>query len=101
MIEKIGSIINTEYRLNDMDPDDIVNDPEQAAIWAEKLKGLQNAMGVSPEGNAPSEQQGGMVGSEGASAGVNQGDSSNVGGGTLGVGSAPSPGTPGFTGGAS
>ncbi len=96
---KLHNLAKEVALLNDMDPDDIVNNPEEAAIWAERLKGLQNAMGVNEEGNAPSEQQGGVVGSEGASAGANPGDPSNVGGGTLGVGATQAPGTPGFTGG--
>jgi hypothetical protein len=96
---KLHNLAREVTLLNDMDPEDMVNNPEEAAIYAEILKGLMNAMGTSEGSPTASEPQGGMVSSEGAPPGANAGDGSNVGGGTLGVGGTQTPGTEGFTGG--
>jgi hypothetical protein len=65
----------------DLDPDKVTNNMAEAAIQAEIMKGMQQQQ-------AP----------EGAPAGANPMDTSGAGGGTVGVGQAPTPQEQGFSG---
>jgi len=83
----------------DIDPDSLVNDMNEAAIYAEMLKGLQNAQqGTGPEGSPSGQQPTGMGGAGGVPQGPPPTDSSGVGDGTIGTGVAPAAGEDGFTG---
>lgn len=83
----------------DIDPDSLVNNMDEAAIYAEMLKGLQNAQqGLGPAGGSAGEQPAGMGGAGEVSSGSPATDSSGVGDGTIGVGTAPTAGESGFTG---
>ena len=83
----------------DIDPDSLVNNMDEAALYAEMLKGLQNAQqGTGPAGGPTGEQPAGMGGDGEVPSGPPASDSSGVGNGTVGVGTAPAAGESGFTG---
>lgn len=62
----------------DLDPEEVVNDPSMAAIYAQIIGA---AGGMGQQGSPPGQM-----------------DTSGVGGGNIGQGQAPQPGEPGFTG---
>ena len=83
----------------DIDPDSLVNDMSEAAIYAEMLKGLQNAQqGTGPAGGTTGQQPDPLGGAGGVPQGPPPTDDSGVGDGTIGVGTAPTAGESGFTG---
>jgi len=83
----------------DIDPDSLVNDLNDAKIYAKLLQGLQNAQQqTSPNGQPPSQQPTGMAGNEGVPQQPSPIDSSGVGDSTIGTGNVPSAGEAGFTG---
>ena len=83
----------------DIDPDSLVNDMSEAAIYAEMLKGLQNAQqGTGPAGGSTGQQPDPLGGVGGVPQGPPPTDNSGVGDGTVGVGTAPTAGESGFTG---
>ncbi len=83
----------------DIDPDSLVNDLNDAQIYAKLLQGLQNAQQqTSPDGQPTSQQQSGMAGSGGVPQQPEELDRSGVGNGTIGTGDVPSAGEAGFTG---
>lgn len=71
----------------DLDPDKVANSMQEAALQAEVLKKFQ-------EQNPPQQQQP----SPEAPAGAQAADTQGSGGGTIGTGTAPPPGSPGFSG---
>jgi len=97
---KIPNLMRELAIAQDIDPDSLVNDVNEAQIFAEMLKGLaQNAQqGTGPEGQQPSNQQGSMGQSGDVPAGANPNDASGVGGGQIGTGSVPLAGEDNFTG---
>ena len=84
----------------DLDPDDFLNDPQQAALYAELLQKVQNGnqagQGSLSEMSAPAGASGG-AGAQGPSGGTNPADPTGSGGGTIGTGVAPGPGENGFS----
>ena len=84
----------------DIEPESMVNNMDDAAIFAEILKGMQaqNEQGTSPQAANPGQQPPGPGGAGGVPPGANPEDSSGRGGGTIGVGSVPGAGEAGFTG---
>lgn len=80
---KLDYIIREIAKSLDLDPDKVTNSMGAAAIQAEILKGFQ-AEAQPIQGEVP--------------AGVQAGDNSGSGGGTMGVGNAPAPGEQGFSG---
>ena len=78
---KMDYIIREIAKSLDLDPDKVTNNMAEAAIQAEIMKGMQQQQ-------AP----------EGAPAGANPMDTSGAGGGTVGVGQAPTPQEQGFSG---
>ena len=83
----------------DIDPDSLVNDTNEAQIYAQMLQGMMANAQQAPSAEAgPAGQQQGM----GPAGGVPQGppgtDDSGRGDGTIGVGTPPSAGEAGFTG---
>ena len=78
---KMDYIIREIAKAMDLDPDKVANDMRQAAIQAEQMKAFQQQQ---PQGQPP--------------AGVDPMDTSGAGGGTIGVGQAPTPDEQGFTG---
>jgi len=96
---KIPNLIRELAISQDIDPDALVNDINDAAIFAEVLKGLMpNEQGtgetVAPAGQQPAS----MGGTPELPAGTGPNDETAVGGGGIGIGSAPTPGQAGFTG---
>jgi hypothetical protein len=99
---KIPNLIRELAISQDIDPDELVNDVNEAAIFADVLRGLNEQQqpaenGIPQAGGAP-QQPGGMGGVGGVPVGANPADVSGVGGGNIGVGSAPLAGEAGFTG---
>jgi len=84
----------------DIDPDSLVNDTNEAQLYAQMLQGMMaNAQQrASEEAGAAGQQPGGMEGSGGVSPRPEGTDLSGSGNGTIGVGTAPTAGESGFTG---
>ena len=95
---KLPTLIKELAIAQDMDPDELVNDMNEAQVFAEMLKGLNNGQTTGEAAPAPSEQQGPMGGTGGVPAGADPTNPSGVGDGTIGTGNAPTPGEGNFTG---
>jgi hypothetical protein len=97
---KIPNLVRELAISQDIDPDQLVNDMNEAQIYAEMLKGLQaNAQqGTGSEGGPAGQPPAGMGGVDGVSAGPPPVDASGVGDGTIGTGDVPVAGEDGFTG---
>tara|TARA_Y100000593_G_scaffold46238_1_gene87866 strand:- start:5545 stop:7674 length:2130 start_codon:yes stop_codon:yes gene_type:complete len=97
---KIPNLMRELAIAQDIDPDSLVNDVSEAQIFAEILKGLQNAQQqeASSQTQSSNEQREGMGKPARPPAGANPDDPSGVGGGTIGTGSVPTAGETGFTG---
>ena len=102
---KIPNLLKELAISQDIDPDSLVNDVNEAQIYAEILKGLQDAQQPEgpegpPQGPSPAAGAGqdGMGGVGGVPQGPPQTDLNGTGGGTIGVGGEPAAGESGFTG---
>jgi hypothetical protein len=102
---KIPNLLKELAISQDIDPDSLVNDINEAQIYAEILKGLQNAQQPEgpeglPQGPSPSTGAGqtGMGGVGGVPSQPPQTDLNGTGGGTIGVGGVPVAGESEFTG---
>ena len=96
---KLPNLVRELAIAQDIDPDELVNDVNEAQLYAEILRGLQNAQqGPSPEGGNPSQQPTGMGGADGVPSGPPPVDASGVGNGNIGTGNVPVAGEDGFTG---
>jgi hypothetical protein len=96
---KIPNLMKELAISQDIDPDSLVNDQNEAQIYAQMLQGMmQNAQQAASSEAGPSGQQQGMAPAGGVSGGVEGTDGSGSGNGTIGVGTAPSAGEAGFTG---
>ena len=83
----------------DIDPDSLVNDANEAQVYAQMLQGMmQNAQQAAGPEASPSPLQQGMAPNGGVPNGPPGVDDSGRGNGTIGVGTAPSAGEAGFTG---
>ena len=94
---KIPNLIRELAISQDIDPDALVNDMSEAAIFAEILRGLnERATGevAPPAGQQPT----GMGGTGGVPQGTGGAPQATAGGGGIGVGNAPTAGEAGFTG---
>ena len=95
---KIPNLMKELAISQDIDPDQLVNDPNEAAIFADILRGLmdatQNGTGPSPNSQQPEN----MGADTDVPVGANPMDPSGVGGGIIGTGTAPVAGESGFTG---
>ena len=94
---KIPNLIKELAISQDIDPDQLVNDPQEAAIFADILRGLNERV-TSQEAPAPGQQSSNMGTPEGVPSGPPPVDQSGVGGGTIGIGNAPVAGESNFTG---
>ena len=90
---KWHSIIREIAKSMDIDPDQLVNDPEKAAIFA-KMIGEMNA---NQQAEGDNQQQGGMGATGGVPAGAAISDTQGSGGGNIGIGTPQTPGEGGFT----
>jgi len=100
---KIPNLIRELAISQDIDPNDLVNDVNEAAIFADVLRGLNEQQQPTDQGGVPptgavNGAGGGMEGAGGVPTGANPQDESGIGGGNIGVGSAPLAGEAGFTG---
>ena len=102
---KIPNLLKELAISQDIDPDSLVNDVNEAQIYAEILKGLQDAQQPEgpeglPQGPSPSAgaRQTGMGGAGGVPPQPSQTDLNGTGGGTIGVGGVPAAGESEFTG---
>ena len=77
----------------DIDPDQLINDPEKAAIYAH-IMGMANG---NQQNTGNSGQQSPMANMGGAPAGASPTDPTGAGGGNIGTGNAPMPGEAGFS----
>ena len=94
---KISKLVSELAYSLDLDPDEILNDPEEAAMMAQII-GMQNAgQNVSEETQSPGQPSpmGGVQGVPQEPAGL---DSQGTGGGTIGTGNVPTPGEDEFAG---
>ena len=94
---KIPNLIRELAISQDIDPDALVNDINDAAIFAEVLRGL-NERTTGEAAPAAGQQPAGMGGAGGIPQGVGGAPQDTAGGGGIGVGNAPSAGEAGFTG---
>ena len=95
---KISKLISELAYSLDLDPDEILNDQEEAAISAQII-GLQNAgQNIGEEAQAAGQQSAPMGGAEGAPAGPEGQGVTGTGGGNIGTGNVPQPGEGEFAG---
>jgi hypothetical protein len=96
---KMSKLISELAYSLDLDPDEILNDPEEAAIAAQII-GLQNNVGqaTSPEALAAGEQPGAMGSPEGVPQPSQDLGATGTGGGNIGTGSVPQAGESEFSG---
>jgi len=95
---KISKLVSELAYSLDLDPDEILNDPEEAAIMAQII-GMQNAQQTTGEEPSPSGQQpSNMGGSAGAPQAPTDLGSTGTGGGNIGTGDVPQSGETTFSG---
>ena len=90
---KYHAVLREIAKTLDLDPDQLINDPEKAAIYSEII-------GVATNGNQQAQgngQQPPMGGGGEVPAGANPNDPTGVGGGNIGTGSVPQTGEPSFS----
>ena len=96
---KIPNLMRELAISQDIDPDSLVNDINDAQIYAKLLQGLQNAQQpTGPDGQQASQQSPNMAGAGGVPQQSPEIDNSGVGNGNIGTGNVPSAGEAGFTG---
>ena len=94
---KISKLISELAYSLDLDPDEILNDPEEAAIMAQII-GMQNAgQNTGEEAQPPSEQQA-MAGAGGVPQAPQELGVTGTGGGNIGIGNIPQSGEDQFSG---
>ena len=95
---KISRLISELAYSLDLDPDEVLNDPEEAAIMAQII-GMQNVGKTIGEETLPTgEQPGGMGGIKGTPEQPQELGVTGTGGGNIGTGNVPQPGESGFSG---
>ena len=95
---KMSKLISELAYSLDLDPDEILNDPEEAAIMAQII-GMQNAGQTTGEEAGPlGTQQGAMVSPEGIPQQPQDLGVTGTGGGNIGTGNVPLPGETAFSG---
>ena len=95
---KINKLISELAYSLDLDPDELLNDPDEAAIMAHII-GMQNAgQKTGQEAGPAGAQPPGMGPPEGAPPGPQELGATGTGGGNVGTGNVPLPGESGFSG---
>jgi len=82
------SVLKEIAKSLDIDPDQLINDPESAQLFA-KIMGMTNG---NQQATGPGEQSPGMGSTGGIPPGANPTDATGAGGGNIGAGSVPQPG---------
>ena len=96
---KIPNLIRELAIAQDIDPDTLVNDANEAQLYAEMLKGMMaNVQQGAGENAVATNQQQGMEQPSGVPQQPEGTDSQGNGNGTIGVGATPTAGETGFTG---
>ena len=96
---KLPNLMRELAIAQDIDPDSLVNNLNEAQLYAELLRGLQNAQQeASQQAQPPSQPPTGMGGTGGTPAGPNRTDGASGDGSPTGVGAAPTAGEASFTG---
>jgi hypothetical protein len=95
---KISKIVSELAYSLDLDPDEILNDPEEAAIMAQIIGAQNVGQATGGEAVAPDEQQGAMGGAQGASQQPQDLGATGTGGGNIGTGIVPQAGESQFSG---
>jgi len=96
---KLPNLVKELAISQDIDPEELVNDLNEAQLYAKVLQGLQNAQqGTGPEGQPAGAPAAGMGSPDGVPNGPPPSDASGVGDGTVGTGNVPVAGEDGFTG---
>ena len=96
---KMNKLISELAYSLDLDPEELINDPEEAALMAQII-GMQNNVGQasSPQTGPTGEQQGAMGGPEGAPQQPQDLGATGTGGGNIGTGTVPQSGESEFSG---
>jgi len=95
---KINKLISELAYSLDLDPDELLNDPDEAAIMAHII-GMQNAgQNTGQEAGPAGAQPPGMGPPQGAPGGPQELGATGTGGGNIGTGNVPLPGESGFSG---
>ena len=95
---KISKIVSELAYSLDLDPDEILNDPEEAAIMAQIIGAQNVGQANGGEAVAPNGQQGAMGGPQGASQQPQELGATGTGGGNIGTGTVPQAGESEFSG---
>jgi len=95
---KISKIVSELAYSLDLDPDEILNDPEEAAIMAQIIGAQNVGQGTGEAAGAAGQQPGAMGGPEGAPAQPPELGATGTGGGNIGTGAVPQAGESEFTG---
>ena len=95
---KISKIVSELAYSLDLDPDEILNDPEEAAIMAQIIGAQNVGQGDGGAIGAVGQQSGAMVGPEGTPEQPPELGATGSGGGNIGTGSVPQAGESEFTG---
>ena len=96
---KIPNLMRELAIAQDIDPDSLVNDVNEAQVYAQMLQGMmQDAQQAASAEASGAPQQPGMAPNGGVPSGPPGIDDSGRGNGTIGVGTSPSAGEAGFTG---
>ena len=94
---KISKLVSELAYSLDLDPEEILNDPEEAAIMAQII-GMQNAGQTTGEETEPDSQQPPMGGLQGVPQGPQELGVTGTGGGNIGIGNVPVAGEDSFSG---
>ena len=95
---KINKLISELAYSLDLDPDELLNDPEEAALMAQII-GMQNAgQNAGEEAGPTGQEQAGMAGARGIPTEPQDLGATGTGGGNIGVGGVPQPGEDEFAG---
>jgi len=95
---KINKLISELAYSLDLDPDELLNDPDEAAIMAHII-GMQNAgQNTGQEAGPAGQQPAGMGAAGGAPGGPQEPGVTGTGGGNIGTGNVPQPGEGEFSG---
>jgi len=96
---KMSKLISELAYSLDLDPDEILNDPEEAAIMAQIIGMQQNVgQGTGTEDAAVGEQPNAMGGAQGAPEQPQELGDTGTGGGNIGIGNVPQSGEDSFSG---
>ena len=95
---KISKLISELAYSLDLDPDEILNDPEEAAIMAQIIGMQNNGQNAGEEAQPPSEQPPTMGAAGGTPQAPQELGTTGTGGGNIGTGNIPQPGEDQFSG---